>query len=44
VQRNYLEGFAKLGVDLTVSTPEVFDALIKSDIDRFTRIFRKAYN
>lgn len=41
---NQLEGFTKLGVDLTVSTPEAFDALIKSDIDRFTRIFRKAHN
>jgi tripartite-type tricarboxylate transporter receptor subunit TctC len=39
---DHVERFTKLGVDLTVSTPEEFDALVKSDTERFTRLFGKA--
>ena len=34
--------FSKLGVDVTTSTPEQFDATVKGDTDRFIRIFGKA--
>jgi tripartite-type tricarboxylate transporter receptor subunit TctC len=39
---DHVERFTKLGVDLTVSTPEDFDALVKSDTERFTKLFGKA--
>jgi tripartite-type tricarboxylate transporter receptor subunit TctC len=41
---DHVERFTKLGVDLAVSTPEEFDALVKSDTERFTRLFGKAHN
>jgi len=36
-----VERFTKLGVDLTTSTPEEFTALVKSDTERFTKLFGK---
>ena len=36
------ERFTKLGVDVAASTPEAMDALLKSDTDRFAKIFGKA--
>jgi tripartite-type tricarboxylate transporter receptor subunit TctC len=39
---DHVERFTKLGVDLAVSTPEEFDTLVKSDTDRFTKLFGKA--
>jgi tripartite-type tricarboxylate transporter receptor subunit TctC len=41
---DHVERFTKLGVDLAVSTPEEFDALVKSDTERFTKLFGKARN
>jgi tripartite-type tricarboxylate transporter receptor subunit TctC len=41
---DHVERFTKLGVDLAVSTPAEFDALVKSDTERFTRLFGKAHN
>jgi len=41
---DHVERFTRLGVDLTVSTPEEFDALVKSDTERFTKLFGKAQN
>src|SRR5215471_13449454 len=41
---DHVERFTKLGVDLTVSTPDEFDALVKSDTERFTKLFGKAHN
>lgn len=41
---DHVERFTKLGVDLAVSTPEEFDALVKSDTERFTRLFGRARN
>jgi tripartite-type tricarboxylate transporter receptor subunit TctC len=41
---DHVERFTKLGVDLAVSTPEQFDALVKSDTERFTKLFGKARN
>jgi tripartite-type tricarboxylate transporter receptor subunit TctC len=41
---DHVERFTRLGVDLAVSTPEEFDALVKSDTERFTRLFGKARN
>lgn len=41
---DHVERFTKLGVDLAVSTPEEFGALVKSDTERFTRLFGKARN
>ena len=34
--------FAKLGVDVTTSTPGAFDTIVKADTDRFLKIFGKA--
>ena len=34
--------FAKLGVDVATSTPEAFEALLKSDTERFVKMFAKA--
>jgi tripartite-type tricarboxylate transporter receptor subunit TctC len=39
---DHVERFTRLGVDLTVSTPEEFTDLVKADTDRFTRLFGKA--
>jgi tripartite-type tricarboxylate transporter receptor subunit TctC len=39
---DHVERFTRLGVDLTVSTPEEFDTLVKADTERFTRLFGKA--
>ncbi len=39
---DHLDRFTKLGVGLTVSTPEEFDALVKSDTERFAKLFGKA--
>jgi tripartite-type tricarboxylate transporter receptor subunit TctC len=33
--------FAKLGVDVATSTPEAFEALLKSDTERFVKLFGK---
>ena len=33
--------FTKLGVDLATSTPEAFDQIVKSDTDKFTKMFGK---
>jgi tripartite-type tricarboxylate transporter receptor subunit TctC len=41
---DHVERFTRLGVDLTVSTPEEFDALVKSDTERFTKLFGKTGN
>jgi tripartite-type tricarboxylate transporter receptor subunit TctC len=41
---DHVERFTKLGVDLAVSTPEEFDALVKSDTERFTKLFGKGRN
>jgi tripartite-type tricarboxylate transporter receptor subunit TctC len=41
---DHVERFTKLGVDLAVSTPDEFDALVKSDTERFTKLFGKAHN
>jgi tripartite-type tricarboxylate transporter receptor subunit TctC len=41
---DHVERFTRLGVDLAVSTPEEFDALVKSDTERFTKLFGKAHN
>jgi len=41
---DHVERFTRLGVDLSVSTPEEFDALVKSDTERFTKLFGKAHN
>jgi tripartite-type tricarboxylate transporter receptor subunit TctC len=39
---DHVERFTRLGVDLAVSTPEEFEALVKSDTERFTKLFGKA--
>jgi tripartite-type tricarboxylate transporter receptor subunit TctC len=39
---DHVERFTRLGVDLAVSTPEEFTALVKSDTERFTKLFGKA--
>jgi tripartite-type tricarboxylate transporter receptor subunit TctC len=39
---DHVERFTRLGVDLTVSTPQEFTDLVKADTDRFTRLFGKA--
>jgi tripartite-type tricarboxylate transporter receptor subunit TctC len=41
---DHVERFTKLGVNLSVSTPDEFDALVKSDTERFTKLFGKAHN
>ena len=40
-QPDLVERFTKLGVDLVTSTPEEFTALVKSDTERFTKLFGK---
>ncbi len=39
---DHVERFTRLGVDLKVSSPEEFTALVKSDTERFTKLFGKA--
>ena len=39
---DHVERFTRLGVDLTVSTPQEFTDLVKADTDRFTKLFGKA--
>jgi tripartite-type tricarboxylate transporter receptor subunit TctC len=39
---DHVERFTRLGVDLTVSTPEEFTELVKFDTARFTALFGKA--
>lgn len=34
--------FAKLGVDISTSSPQAFEALVKSDTERFVKIFGRA--
>jgi tripartite-type tricarboxylate transporter receptor subunit TctC len=41
---DHVERFTRLGVDLRVSSPDEFDALVKSDTERFTKLFGKAHN
>jgi len=41
---DHVERFTRLGVDLAVSTPEEFDTLVKSETERFTKLFGKAHN
>jgi tripartite-type tricarboxylate transporter receptor subunit TctC len=40
-QPDLVERFTKLGVDLATSTPEEFTALVRSDTERFTKLFGK---
>jgi tripartite-type tricarboxylate transporter receptor subunit TctC len=39
---DHVERFTRLGVDLAVSTPDEFSTLVKSDTERFTKLFGKA--
>jgi tripartite-type tricarboxylate transporter receptor subunit TctC len=39
---DHVERFTRLGVDLKVSTPEEFTALVKSDTEQFSKLFGKA--
>jgi hypothetical protein len=39
---DHVERFTRLGVDLTVSTPQEFTDLVKADTERFTKLFGKA--
>jgi tripartite-type tricarboxylate transporter receptor subunit TctC len=39
---DHVERFTRLGVDLAVSTPDEFSALVKADTERFTKLFGKA--
>jgi tripartite-type tricarboxylate transporter receptor subunit TctC len=41
---DHIERFTNLGIVLATSTPDEFDALVKSDTDRFTKLFGKAHN
>jgi tripartite-type tricarboxylate transporter receptor subunit TctC len=41
---DHIERFTRLGIDLTTSSPEEFSALVKSDTERFTRLFGKAHH
>ena len=41
---DHVERFTKLGVDLSVSTPDEFYALVNSDTERFTKLFGKVHN
>jgi tripartite-type tricarboxylate transporter receptor subunit TctC len=41
---DHVERFSKLGIDLAVSSPEEFDALVKSDTARFSKLFGRAHN
>jgi tripartite-type tricarboxylate transporter receptor subunit TctC len=41
---DHIERFTRLGIDLATSTPEEFDAVVKSDTERFTKLFGKVHN
>jgi tripartite-type tricarboxylate transporter receptor subunit TctC len=41
---DHIERFTKLGIELATSTPEEFDAVVKADTERFTKLFGKAHN
>jgi tripartite-type tricarboxylate transporter receptor subunit TctC len=41
---DHVERFTRLGIDLSTSTPEEFDALVKSDTERFTKLFGRLHN
>ncbi len=41
---DHIERFTNLGIVLATSTPDEFDALVKSDTERFTKLFGKAHN
>jgi tripartite-type tricarboxylate transporter receptor subunit TctC len=41
---DHIERFTRLGIDLATSTPEEFDAMVKSDTERFTKLFGKVHN
>jgi tripartite-type tricarboxylate transporter receptor subunit TctC len=41
---DHIARFTTLGIDLATSTPEEFDALVKSDTERFSKLFGKAHN
>jgi tripartite-type tricarboxylate transporter receptor subunit TctC len=41
---DHIERFTKLGIDLATSSPEEFGALVKSDTERFSKLFGKAHN
>lgn len=38
----FQERFSKLGIDVATTSPEAMDALLRSDTERFTRIFGRA--
>lgn len=38
----FQERFSKLGIDVSTTTPDAMDALLRSDTERFTRIFGRA--
>jgi tripartite-type tricarboxylate transporter receptor subunit TctC len=40
---DHVERFTKLGIDLATSTPEEFDTLVKTDTERFSKLFGKAH-
>jgi tripartite-type tricarboxylate transporter receptor subunit TctC len=41
---DHVERFTRLGIVLVTSTPNEFDAVVKSDTERFTRLFGKVHN
>jgi tripartite-type tricarboxylate transporter receptor subunit TctC len=41
---DHIARLANLGIDLATSTPEELDTLVKSDTDRFAKLFGKAHN
>src|SRR5262249_25379232 len=41
---DHVDRLTKLGIDLATSTPEEFQAVVKSDTERFTKLFGKAHN
>jgi tripartite-type tricarboxylate transporter receptor subunit TctC len=40
---DHIERFTKLGIDLATSTPEEFDTVVKTDTERFSKLFGKAH-
>jgi tripartite-type tricarboxylate transporter receptor subunit TctC len=41
---DHVERFTKLGIVLATSTPDEFSAIVKSDTERFSKLFGKAHN
>jgi tripartite-type tricarboxylate transporter receptor subunit TctC len=41
---DHIARFNNLGIELATSTPEEFDAVVKSDTERFTKLFGKAHH